>query len=263
MARVPRPFLKRLLGFSCFGRLIEKSQPETVHPMASRSVGVSAVTGAGCEDFEKAMVEACKELWAMGNSQGQASLHPRSRQEFEESYVPFLLEQRRDLEAKRRAAVEEQAGNSGRDATCQSEFHSADVASAPGLWRQKHTVKVSGHCLHHGFRAKNTRRPEKASTHCLHHGFGDKNTGCRQAAVAFTLAFWRQKHTVKASGRCPHHGFCDSNIRSGRCLHHDFATKTHGEGKRSLPSPWFWRQKHTVKASRRCLHHEFGDKNIR
>ncbi|CAE6927733.1 QQT2 [Symbiodinium sp. CCMP2592] len=53
-----------------------------------RSVGVSAVTGAGCEDFEKAMVDACKE--------------------FEESYVPFLLEQRRDLEAKRRAAVEEQ-----------------------------------------------------------------------------------------------------------------------------------------------------------
>ena len=66
MARVPRPFLKRLPGFSCFGRLIENSQPETAHSMASRSVGVSAVTGAGCEDFEKAMVEACKELWARG-----------------------------------------------------------------------------------------------------------------------------------------------------------------------------------------------------
>lgn len=53
-----------------------------------RSVGVSAVTGAGGEDFEKAIQEACTE--------------------FQESYVPFLVEQRRDLEEKRKASVEEQ-----------------------------------------------------------------------------------------------------------------------------------------------------------
>jgi len=53
-----------------------------------RSVGVSAVTGAGADDFEKAVQDAAVE--------------------FQESYVPFLLEQRRDLEEKRQAAVEEQ-----------------------------------------------------------------------------------------------------------------------------------------------------------
>eukprot|EP00441_Pelagodinium_beii_P036273 CAMPEP_0197639938 /NCGR_PEP_ID=MMETSP1338-20131121/14402_1 /TAXON_ID=43686 ORGANISM="Pelagodinium beii, Strain RCC1491" /NCGR_SAMPLE_ID=MMETSP1338 /ASSEMBLY_ACC=CAM_ASM_000754 /LENGTH=340 /DNA_ID=CAMNT_0043212735 /DNA_START=51 /DNA_END=1070 /DNA_ORIENTATION=+ len=53
-----------------------------------RSVGVSAVTGAGCEDFESAIGDAC--------------------QEFHTSYVPFLLEQRRDMEEKRQAAVDEQ-----------------------------------------------------------------------------------------------------------------------------------------------------------
>eukprot|EP00435_Cladocopium_sp_Y103_P072062 s28_g39.t1 len=53
-----------------------------------RSVGVSAVTGAGSEAFQKAVQDAAVE--------------------FQESYVPFLLEQRRDLEEKRQAAVEEQ-----------------------------------------------------------------------------------------------------------------------------------------------------------
>eukprot|EP00931_Biecheleriopsis_adriatica_P008837 TRINITY_DN109976_c0_g1_i1.p1 TRINITY_DN109976_c0_g1~~TRINITY_DN109976_c0_g1_i1.p1 ORF type:complete len:351 (-),score=76.17 TRINITY_DN109976_c0_g1_i1:53-1105(-) len=53
-----------------------------------RSVGVSAVTGAGCEDFERAVADACEE--------------------FHSSYVPFLLEQRRDMEEKRQAAIEEQ-----------------------------------------------------------------------------------------------------------------------------------------------------------
>mmetsp|Transcript_74388 Transcript_74388/g.166887 ORF Transcript_74388/g.166887 Transcript_74388/m.166887 type:complete len:253 (-) Transcript_74388:129-887(-) len=53
-----------------------------------RSVGVSAVTGQGCADFEKAITEATEE--------------------FHSSYVPFLQEQRRDIEEKRRLAVEEQ-----------------------------------------------------------------------------------------------------------------------------------------------------------
>eukprot|EP00405_Crypthecodinium_cohnii_P037213 CAMPEP_0206547376 /NCGR_PEP_ID=MMETSP0325_2-20121206/13259_1 /ASSEMBLY_ACC=CAM_ASM_000347 /TAXON_ID=2866 /ORGANISM="Crypthecodinium cohnii, Strain Seligo" /LENGTH=490 /DNA_ID=CAMNT_0054046669 /DNA_START=22 /DNA_END=1496 /DNA_ORIENTATION=- len=53
-----------------------------------RSVGVSAVTGQGCEDFEKAVAEAAAE--------------------FHEQYVPFLLEQRRDIEEKRQRAIEEQ-----------------------------------------------------------------------------------------------------------------------------------------------------------
>eukprot|EP00812_Abedinium_dasypus_P010943 NODE_4530_length_665_cov_234.924590.p2 GENE.NODE_4530_length_665_cov_234.924590~~NODE_4530_length_665_cov_234.924590.p2 ORF type:complete len:190 (+),score=81.35 NODE_4530_length_665_cov_234.924590:3-572(+) len=53
-----------------------------------RSVGVSAVTGQGCADFERALAEASKE--------------------FQESYVPFLLEQRRDIDERRRRQVEEQ-----------------------------------------------------------------------------------------------------------------------------------------------------------
>merc|ERR1719343_265968 len=53
-----------------------------------RSVGVSAVTGQGCADFERAVAEAAEE--------------------FHTSYVPFLLEQRRDIEEKRRRAVDEQ-----------------------------------------------------------------------------------------------------------------------------------------------------------
>jgi len=53
-----------------------------------RSVGVSAVTGEGCDDFIKALQEA--------------------REEFHDSYVPFLLEQRRDMEEKRQAVIEEQ-----------------------------------------------------------------------------------------------------------------------------------------------------------
>eukprot|EP00929_Paragymnodinium_shiwhaense_P006714 TRINITY_DN110688_c0_g1_i1.p1 TRINITY_DN110688_c0_g1~~TRINITY_DN110688_c0_g1_i1.p1 ORF type:complete len:366 (+),score=67.10 TRINITY_DN110688_c0_g1_i1:186-1283(+) len=53
-----------------------------------RSVGVSAVTGQGCSDFEKALLEA--------------------REEFHTSYVPFLMEQRREIEEKRKRAVEEQ-----------------------------------------------------------------------------------------------------------------------------------------------------------
>jgi len=53
-----------------------------------RSVGVSAVTGDGCADFEKAVQEAA--------------------QEFHEIYVPFLLEQRRDIEERRQRAIAEQ-----------------------------------------------------------------------------------------------------------------------------------------------------------
>jgi len=53
-----------------------------------RTVGVSAVTGQGCADFEKAVLEAAQEFHAI--------------------YVPFLLEQRRDIEEKRRQAVEDQ-----------------------------------------------------------------------------------------------------------------------------------------------------------
>jgi len=53
-----------------------------------RSVGVSAVTGAGCGDFEKAVAEACEE--------------------FRTIYVPFLQEQRRDIEEKRQRAIQEQ-----------------------------------------------------------------------------------------------------------------------------------------------------------
>merc|ERR1712194_975991 len=53
-----------------------------------RSVGVSAVTGQGCADFEKAVAEAAEE--------------------FHTSYVPFLLEQRRDMDEKRKRAVDEQ-----------------------------------------------------------------------------------------------------------------------------------------------------------
>mmetsp|Transcript_62011 Transcript_62011/g.181217 ORF Transcript_62011/g.181217 Transcript_62011/m.181217 type:complete len:348 (+) Transcript_62011:104-1147(+) len=53
-----------------------------------RSVGVSAVTGQGCGDFEKALAEAGAE--------------------FHSTYVPFLEEQRRDIEEKRQKQVEEQ-----------------------------------------------------------------------------------------------------------------------------------------------------------
>lgn len=60
-----------------------------------RSVGVSAVTGEGCEAFEKALEDA--------------------RQEFRTSYVPFLLEQRRDMEEKRQRVIEEQMRSFERD----------------------------------------------------------------------------------------------------------------------------------------------------
>jgi len=53
-----------------------------------RSVGVSAVTGIGCAEFEDALKEACAE--------------------FHESYVPFLQEQARDMEEKRQRAIEDQ-----------------------------------------------------------------------------------------------------------------------------------------------------------
>mmetsp|Transcript_39993 Transcript_39993/g.101584 ORF Transcript_39993/g.101584 Transcript_39993/m.101584 type:complete len:379 (+) Transcript_39993:95-1231(+) len=53
-----------------------------------RSVGVSAVTGQGCEDFERAVREAAEE--------------------FHTEYVPFLQEQRRDIEEKRQHAIDEQ-----------------------------------------------------------------------------------------------------------------------------------------------------------
>jgi len=52
-----------------------------------RSVGVSAVTGQGCADFEEALAEAS--------------------QEFHDIYVPFLLEQRRDMEEKRQQKIQE------------------------------------------------------------------------------------------------------------------------------------------------------------
>ena len=47
---------------------------------------------------------------------------------------------------------------------------------------QKHTVKASGRCLHHGFGAE--KHTVKASGRCLHRGFG--------------AWFWCQKHRVKA-----------------------------------------------------------------
>jgi len=53
-----------------------------------RSVGVSAVTGQGCGDFEAALLEAAEE--------------------FRTVYVPFLLEQRRDMEEKRQQKIQEQ-----------------------------------------------------------------------------------------------------------------------------------------------------------
>merc|ERR1712048_337935 len=53
-----------------------------------RSVGVSAVTGQGCADFELAVTQAAAE--------------------FHSNYVPFLVEQRRDIEEKRQKAIEEQ-----------------------------------------------------------------------------------------------------------------------------------------------------------
>lgn len=53
-----------------------------------RSCGVSAVTGQGCADFEAQVAEAAIE--------------------FHEQYVPFLLEQRRDIEEKRQRAIDEQ-----------------------------------------------------------------------------------------------------------------------------------------------------------
>ena len=107
---------------------------KTAHSMAPRSVGVSAVTGAGCEDFEKAMVDACKELYF--TSAFHCGFEIRcSHQEFEESYVPFLLEQRRDLEAKRRAAVEEQAGRSCLgSATRLRDMHGACAKSVEAGW---------------------------------------------------------------------------------------------------------------------------------
>jgi len=53
-----------------------------------RTVGVSAVSGQGCADFEKALLEA--------------------REEFHNSYVPFLMEQRKEIEEKRKRAIDEQ-----------------------------------------------------------------------------------------------------------------------------------------------------------
>mmetsp|Transcript_61002 Transcript_61002/g.137626 ORF Transcript_61002/g.137626 Transcript_61002/m.137626 type:complete len:346 (-) Transcript_61002:32-1069(-) len=60
-----------------------------------RHVGVSAVTGQGCAEFEQALAEAA--------------------QEFHTSYVPYLLEQKRDMEEKRKRAVEEQLRKFDRD----------------------------------------------------------------------------------------------------------------------------------------------------
>ena len=146
---------------------------------------------------------------------------------------------------------------------------------SPWFCCQKHTVRASGRCLHHGLGAK----------------FGAKNTRSRQAAVAFTMVWlpkthgegkrplpspwfgcqiWCQKHTVRASGRCLHHGlgakFGAKNTRSRQAavaFTMVLLPKTHGEGKRPLPSPWFGCRKHTVKASGRCLHHGLGAENTR
>jgi len=60
-----------------------------------RSVGVSAVTGQGCADFEEALAEAAEE--------------------FRVSYVPFLIEQRRDMEEKRQLKIQEQLQDFERD----------------------------------------------------------------------------------------------------------------------------------------------------
>jgi len=60
-----------------------------------RSVGVSAVTGQGCADFMLALNEA--------------------RDEFHDVYVPFLLEQRRDMEEKRQLKIQEQLRDFERD----------------------------------------------------------------------------------------------------------------------------------------------------
>lgn len=80
-----------------------------------RSVGVSAVTGAGSEAFQKAVQDAAVE--------------------FQESYVPFLREQRRDLEEKRRAAVEEQMRNFERGMDRAKNKRSRDGASVGELDR--------------------------------------------------------------------------------------------------------------------------------
>jgi len=53
-----------------------------------RSVGVSAVTGQGCADFEEALRDAAEE--------------------FHTSYVPLLQEQRLEIEQKRQRQIEEQ-----------------------------------------------------------------------------------------------------------------------------------------------------------
>merc|ERR1719210_902558 len=53
-----------------------------------RSVGVSAFTGQGCADFEAAISQAAEE--------------------FHSTYVPFLLEQRRDIQEKRQRMIDEQ-----------------------------------------------------------------------------------------------------------------------------------------------------------
>lgn len=53
-----------------------------------RHCGVSAVTGQGCEDFEKCVREAAEE--------------------FQDSYVPFLLEQRREMEVRRQRQIDDQ-----------------------------------------------------------------------------------------------------------------------------------------------------------
>merc|ERR550537_1760091 len=52
-----------------------------------RTVGVSAVTGQGCPEFEEALREACEEFHAV--------------------YVPLLVEQRREIEARRARAIDE------------------------------------------------------------------------------------------------------------------------------------------------------------
>ncbi|CAL1173825.1 unnamed protein product [Cladocopium goreaui] len=80
-----------------------------------RSVGVSAVTGAGSEAFQKAVQDAAVE--------------------FQESYVPFLREQRRDLEEKRQAAVEEQMRNFERGMDRAKNKRSRDGASIGELDR--------------------------------------------------------------------------------------------------------------------------------
>ena len=120
-----------------------------------------------------------------------------------------------------------------------------------------------------------------AFTLCFRHqSHGEGNSGHLPSPCILC-----QKHSVKASGRWLRHGLLCKNGEGklplpspgainceGERLHLAFAAKTHGEGKRALPSPVFsvlvstthsdcrrvlpsprfWCDKATVKANRLC-----------